>query len=494
MNINPLKKGFKSIVILCCIAAVGNPNMVSAQQKVPQKPNVLFFLVDDLGWTDVEPFGTTFYETPNIKQLAASAMRFDNAYAACPVCSPTRASIMTGKYPARLQTTDYFGAREPDDITKNEKKRGEHKLLPAPYRNYLPLEETTIAEAFKKAGYTTMIAGKWHLGKSEEYWPEHQGFTYNFGGFSAGHPSSYFVPYKNPRLPDGPAGEFLPERLTNETLKFLDEHKNEPFFCYYAFYSVHIPLQAKKDMIAKYEAKKQKLGITDKFGMEGNNKVRLNHGNTTYAAMVDAVDESIGQIITKLKALNLYDNTIIVFFSDNGGLAISQNTPTSNYPLRGGKGWLYEGGIREPLIVKWPGVTKPNTLCHEPVISTDFYPSLLQMAGLPPMPQQYVDGKSFVPLLKQQPMQRGPLFWHYPHYADQRSSPGSAVRDGDWKLIRWYENQTEELYNIKNDIGEKANVIKQQPAIASRLRKELDEWLISQNAKMPTPNPYYNKQ
>lgn len=486
-----LKNSLLSFLLLGVFIAFA-PNAYAQHQK--KRPNVLFFLVDDLGYTDVEPFGTTFYETPNIKGLAADAMRFTNAYAACPVCSPTRVSIMTGKYPARLHETDWFGAPQATAIVKNEKKRGEKMLLPAPYDENLPLTETTIAEAFKKAGYTTMIAGKWHLGSDEAHWPEHQGFDFNFGGYSAGHPASYFAPYHNPRLKDGPVGEYLPERLTKETLNFLDEHKDEPFFAYYALYSVHIPLQAKKEVIEKYEAKKKKLGITDQFGKEGNNDVRLNHGNTTYAAMVEAADDAMGAVITKLKQLKLYDNTIIVFFSDNGGVSISQKTPTSNMPLRGGKGWLYEGGIREPLIVKWPGVTKPNTICTEPVISTDFYPTLLQMAGLPLMPQQHLDGKSFVPLLKQQAMTRGPIFWHYPHYADQRSSPGSAVRDGDWKLIRWYETQTEELYNLKNDIGEQTNLLQNNPGVAAKLRKELDDWLTAQNALMPVKNPYYIKK
>jgi arylsulfatase A-like enzyme len=463
-------------------------------QSTERKPNIVFFLVDDLGWTDVEPFGTSFYETPNIKKLSAESMRFTNAYAACPVCSPTRASIMTGKYPARLQTTDWFGAVQPSDLTKNLKKRTQFTLLPAPYKENLPLEEITIAEALKSSGYKTFFAGKWHLGENEKYWPENQGFDINMGGNRAGHPKSYFSPYANVRLKDGPEGEHLPDRLANETIKFIAENKESPFFAYFSFYSVHTPLEGRKDLIAKYEAKKQQQGLSDKFADEGRSKVRIEQSNVTYAAMVDAMDQAVGKVIKSLKDEGLYENTIIIFFSDNGGLSTAEGHPTSNLPLRGGKGWLYEGGIREPLLIKWPGITTNNSVCEQPVISTDFYPSILNMAELPLMPEQHKDGKSIVPLLKGQKMDRGPLFWHYPHYGNQGGSPGSAIRDGDWKLIRWYEGNREELFNLKADISEKNNIIKKNPEIASKLRSKLDNWIIEQGAVMPSKNPYYGKK
>ncbi|MBB5438129.1 arylsulfatase A-like enzyme [Pedobacter sp. AK017] len=491
MIIESLTSTIKLIVLTWLF---GLPGYIMAQEKIQKKPNIIFFLVDDLGWRDVEPFGTTFYETPNLKQLAKESMRFTNAYAACPVCSPTRASLMTGKYPARTQTTEYFGASQPEQIVKNPKLRTRNILLPAQYRDYLPLEETTIAEALKAGGYTTMIAGKWHLGDSEKYWPENQGFDYNFGGFAKGHPSSYFSPYNNPKLSDGPEGEYLPERLTKETLGFIDNNKNSPFFIYYSFYSVHTPLQAKKENIAKYELKKQKLGIKDEFGTEGKKTVRLNQGHTTYAAMVEEVDLTVGAVIAKLKSLNLYENTIIVFFSDNGGLAVSEGNPTANAPLRAGKGWLYEGGIREPMIIRWPGVTKANSICEEPVVSTDFYPTLLQMAGLPQIPKQHIDGKNLLPLLKQKPMQRRAIYWHYPHYGGQGGAPGSVIRDGDWKLIRFYETDTEELYNLKVDIGEKNNRIDKEPVVLKKLQTKLNKWLVEQKAILPKKNQYYKKE
>ncbi|TZF86158.1 sulfatase (plasmid) [Pedobacter sp. BS3] len=458
------------------------------------KPNVVFFLVDDLGWTDVEPFGTTFYETPNIKKLAAESVRFTRAYAACPVCSPTRASIMTGKYPARLQTTDWFGAPQPEEVLANPKKAGLRKLLPASYIEYLPLQENTIAEAFKQGGYTTFIAGKWHLGDEEKYWPQHQGFDVNKGGFTAGHPKSYFSPYFNPMLPDGPVGEHLPDRLANETIKFINENKDKPFFAYFSFYSVHTPLQGRKDLIEKYERKKEKLGLKDVFASEGKSKVRTVQANVVYAAMVEAMDESIGKVIQKLKDDGLYDNTIIVFFSDNGGLSTAEGHPTSNLPLRGGKGWLYEGGIREPLLIRWPGHTTNGAICNMPVISTDFYPTLLQMTGQPLQPQQHVDGESITPLLAGKSMKQRPLYWHYPHYGNQGGAPGSAVIDGDWKLIRWYEDNREELYNLRDDISEKNDLIQIQSAVARKLRNELDKWLESQHAVMPKPNPAYKAE
>lgn len=464
-----------------------------SQQKSYKKPNIVFFLVDDLGWTDVQPFGTSFYETPNIKKLSAESMRFVDAYAACPVCSPTRASLMTGKYPSRLGTTDYFGAPQPEQIVKNVKQRAKHILIPPAYKDYLPLEETTIAEALKNGGYKTMLAGKWHLGATPNYWPENQGFDFNFGGNAMGHPFGYFSPYNNPRLPDGNVGEYLPERLTDETIKFIDQNKDNPFFVYFSFYSVHTPLQAQKQTIEKYDLKKSKSAIKDTFAMEGYTKTRLNQGNTTYAAMVEEVDHSIGRVIDQLKKLGLYDNTIIVFFSDNGGLSVGEGTPTSNLPLRAGKGWLYEGGIREPMIIRWPNVTKPNSVCETPVISTDFYPTLLEMVGLPLKPLQHMDGKSLVPLLKQKPLISRSLFWHYPHYGAQGGFPGSVVRDGDWKLIRLYETNTEELYNLKEDIGEKNNLINDKPLVAAKLHKDLDNWLKTQNALFPTVNTFYKK-
>lgn len=483
----------KKIGLLTTAMATGNltgcaSNMPS--KKPAKKPNFVFFLVDDLGWTDLGCFGSSFYETPNIDKLRSEAMKFTNAYAACPVCSPTRASIMAGKYPARMDTTDYFGAPGPDS-----RRWKNNPVLPAPYIDKLPLEEVTIAEALKDAGYSTFFAGKWHLGPSEEFWPAKQGFDVNKGGHSAGGPygpGKYFVPYGNPRLEDGPEGEHLPDRLATETVKFIKENKDKPFLTYLSFYSVHTPLISRDDLKQKYIEKKNKLALEEKWGQEGSRKLRLVQEHAVYAGMIDAMDHACGKVLDALKQLALDDNTVVIFMSDNGGLATSEGHPTSNLPLRAGKGWLYEGGIREPMMIKWPGVTKPNSLCDEPVISTDFYPTMLEIANLPTKPDQHVDGQSLVPLLKgKSSLDRKAIYWHYPHYGNQGGFPGGVVRMGDYKLIENYLNNTFELYDLKKDIGEKNNLAKKLPQKTAQLKAMLENWRRELDAKMPTPNPNY---
>ncbi|WP_373515130.1 sulfatase [Persicitalea sp.] len=458
------------------------------------KPNVVFFLVDDLGWTDIGAFGSrsdgpSFYETPNVDALTAKGMKFTNAYAACPVCSPTRASIMSGKYPARMNTTDWFGAPQPTTVSKHWTKG--KPLLPAEYLENLPLAETTLAEAFKSNGYGTFFAGKWHLGESDEFWPEHQGFDVNKGGWTVGSPrGGYFAPYDNPRLTSGPDGEHLPDRLARETVAYITENKDKPFLAYLSFYSVHTPLQAPKDLIEKYEAKKKKLGLDDQWGQEGDNKARLVQCLPVYAAMVESMDKAVGKVLDALKANGLDKNTIVVFMSDNGGLATAEGHPTSNLPLRAGKGWLYEGGIREPMVIHWPGVTKAGSITDQEMISTDFYPTLLDMAGLPALPKQHVDGVSLVPALKGKKMNRGPIFWHYPHYGNQGGSPGSAVRYGDWKLIEWFEpGRGLELYDLKTDIGEQNNLADKNPGKTLQLHTILQNWRQDVGARLPSKNP-----
>jgi arylsulfatase A-like enzyme len=455
-----------------------------------KKPSFVFFLVDDLGWKDLGCYGSTFYETPNLDRLAASGMRFTNAYAACPVCSPTRASIMTGKSPARLATTDYFGAPQPDTVDKYWTKK---PLLPARYDDRLPLEEVTVAEALKDHGYATFFAGKWHLGP-EGFWPEDQGFDVNKGGIERGGPyggKGYFSPYGNPRLPDGPDGEHLPDRLATETCRFIEANQDRPFLAYLSFYSVHTPLMAREDLKAKYEQKaKQVRHEGPDWGKEGDRQVRLVQDHAVYAGMVEAMDQAVGKVLDALDRLDLAKDTIVFFMSDNGGLSTSEGHPTSNLPLRAGKGWLYEGGIREPMIVRWPGVTRAGSLCEEPVISTDFYPTMLEMAGLPPKPDQHVDGRSMRPFLQQtyRPDRRA-FYWHYPHYGNQGGSPGGAVRVGDYKLIEFYEDNRVELYNLRDDLGEQNDLAARMPDKAAELRKMLHLWRSEVGARMPTPNP-----
>jgi arylsulfatase A-like enzyme len=459
-------------------------------------PNFLFILVDDLGWRDLGCTGSSFYETPHIDRLASESVRFTSAYAACPVCSPTRASILTGKFPARLHTTDYFGAPQPDTVSGHWTR--EKPLLPARYVDHLPLEEVTLAEALKEAGYATFFAGKWHLG-GPGYYPEDQGFDINRGGWESGGPyggDKYFSPYGNPKLEDGPKGEHLPDRLAEETCRFMDEHAGKPFFAYLCFYSVHTPLMSRKDLEDKYREKAESLEVPEPaWGREGDRRVRLVQNHPVYAGMVEAVDLAVGKILRRLEDLNIQQRTVVFLMSDNGGLSTSEGHPTSNLPLRAGKGWLYEGGIREPMLIRWPGRADPGRICDEVVVSTDFYPTILEMAGLPPRPDQHLDGKSLVPTLQAEG--RGssrPVFWHYPHYGNQGGSPSSAVRLGDFKLIEFYEDGRVELYDLSEDISESRNLSRSIPDKVRELQTLLHEWLQDIGAGMPSTNPDFREE
>ena len=438
-----------------------------------KKLNFVFILIDDLGWRDVGCYGSSFYETPNIDTLAADGMRFTDAYATCPVCSPTRASILTGKYPARINLTQWIGGPGNPDYLKQ-----------------MPLEEFTVAEAFKEAGYATFFAGKWHLGK-EPFWPEKQGFDINIAGHETGGPwaGGYFSPYNFPNLKDGPEGEYLTERLTDESLKFLDSNFDKPFLLYLSHYSVHTPLQITEELKEKYEKKARELppATGPKFLPEGEkNRARQIQDHAVYAGMIEAMDSSVGRVMDKLEQLGIAENTAVIFMSDNGGLSTSEGHPTSNLPLRGGKGWLYEGGIREPMIVKWPGVVEPGSICQEVVTSNDFYPTMLEMAGLKLRPAQHVDGVSFLPLLNRSAkLNREAVYWHYPHRSNQGGWPGGAVRFGDMKLIEFYQENRVELYNLKQDISEQKDISTTMPEKTAELKKMLHRWLESVNARMP---------
>lgn len=460
------------------------------------QPNFVFFLADDLGWRDLGCFGSTFYETPHLDALAADGMRFTNAYAACPVCSPTRASIQTGQYPARLDTTDWFGAVQPDEAAQHPRFRAK-KMLPAGYVEHLPLEEVTIAERLGDQGYQTFFAGKWHLGP-EGYWPENQGYQINRGGWTRGGPygpGKYFTPYGNPRLEDGPAGEHLPNRLASETVKFIQQRGDEPFFAFLSFYSVHTPLMTRADLKQKYEAKAQRVVHNGpRWLPEQARQARQVQDHAVYGGMVESMDQAVGKVLAALDAEGIAENTIVVFTSDNGGLSTSEGSPTSNVPLRGGKGMLFEGGIREPTIVRWPGVTVGGTQSDRPIISTDYFPTILEMAGLP-YDAGSIDGRSFVPLLRGDAQAaRGPIFWHYPHYGNQGGFPGAAIRLGAWKLIERFEDGQWELYNLDQDIGETNNLAGTRPVERDRLAKLLHQWQREVDAKRPTRNPDWDPQ
>jgi len=435
------------------------------------KPNVIIVLVDDLGWADLGCYGSTFYETPNIERLAQRGVRFTSAYAACPVCSPSRTAIMTGKYPARLHLTDWLPGR-PD--------RPSQKLLRPPIRQELPLEEITLARALKPVGYATASLGKWHLG-GEPFYPERQGFDLNIGGTETGSPPGGYFHFQTPNLKARTDGEYLTDRLTEEAVRFIQEHRDQPFFLYLAHYAVHIPLQAKSEIQAKHRSKPKRESPQQ---------------NAIYAAMIQSVDEGVGKLLRALNDLKIADRTVVIFTSDNGGLSVREgpNTPaTSNSPLKTGKGYLYEGGIRVPLIVALPGVTRPGSVCDVPVSGQDLYPTILAMAGVSPAPTQEIDGESLMPLLKGNgALRRDTLYWHYPHYSNQGGKPGGAIRKGDLKLIEWYEDGKVELYDVKRDIGEQHDLASQRPEQAARLRNQLAQWRESVGAQMPKPNPDYD--
>ncbi len=452
-----------------------------SESRATDQPNVILILADDLGWSDIAPNNPeTFHDTPQLERLASRGLRFTQAYAAAPVCSPTRASVMTGRHPARLRTTDYFCGRRSG------------RLLPAPYECGLPLEERTIAEELRDVGYRTFFAGKWHLGP-EGFWPENQGFDLNFGGWTSGGPyggDRYFSPFGNPRLEDGPAGEHLPARLARETASFIKADEEKPFFAMLSFYSVHTPLMAPADLIAKYQARKAGLGSGPIWGRERDRKVRLVQDHAVYAAMVESMDSAIGVVLDAVDEAGIAEETIVIFFSDNGGLSTSEGHPTSNLPWRAGKGWLYEGGIREPCLMAVPDVTTAGTVTEVPIVSHDLLPTILDLCGVAAVTDRILDGRSIVPVLREPDRISASrrLHWHYPHYGNQGGAPSGAIRDGDWKLIEWFEDGKIELFDLGRDPGESTDLAATHPEVAERLRSALHEWRKGVDAAMPTPD------
>jgi arylsulfatase A len=462
------------LLLLVMVFANGSVSEISGDEV--KKKNVVVFLVDDLGYKDLGCYGSDYYETPNIDTLAKESLRFTDYYAACAVCTPTRASILTGKYPARLLMTNWLPSGRWDS-KKNKLKEG--RFLRA-----LPLEEVTLAEALRHEGYKNCFVGKWHLGGEPFYYPRHQGFDVNVAGNDHGNPGSYFHPFKgNWSIPTtgkrvkwqtyagGKPGDFLTDVLTDEAIGFIEKQKN-PFMLYMSYYGVHTPFQSKKEKIAKYKKK-------------APNKLDRHH---VYAGMVESVDDSVGRIVAALKTKGVYDNTMIIFTSDNGGA----HWATDHRPLRGNKGCYYEGGIRVPFLLKAAGV-KAGT-CNEPVISNDIYPTILEALGLKARPHQHMDGLSLMPLTRGGKLKRDSLFWHFPHYNGHPSArPCSVIRKGDWKLIQTYDPVNIELYNLKSDLSEKNNLADTQAAKTKELKAELQQWKKSLGADEMKANPLYGK-
>jgi arylsulfatase A-like enzyme len=480
-----------SLVTTVCLTAISAYSQ-TPKQATARRPNVLFILADDLGYTDLSCMGSKYYETPNIDQIAKNGMVFTNGYAACQVCSPSRASIMTGKFPARHGITNWIGEASGEEWRKNNRHT---KLLPADYVHKLPSEYITLPEALREAGYKTFFAGKWHLGEKGS-WPEDHGFDINKGGWEAGSPKGgYFSPFENPNLPDGPKGENLEMRLANETASFVKAQKGTPFLAYLSFYAVHAPIQTTQDKWKKYRDKAEKMGIPENgFAMERRLPYRLHQDNPVYAGLVESMDDAVGVVLKALKDAGLEKNTIVIFTGDNGGVTSGDNYSTNNAPLRGGKGYQWEGGIREPYLISVPWMDVAGKKCDVPVSGTDFYPTILDLAGIEQKPDEHSDGVSLLPLLQGNNMAERALIWHYPHYGNQGGDPGSIIRKGDWKLIHYYENGHEELYNLKADLSEKTDVAAQNPNLVKQLSGELFAYLKKVNARLPEKDPQYSSE
>ena len=456
-------------------------------------PNVLLIVADDLGWTDLENYGSTFYDTPNLNKLGDSGIKFTNGYATCPVCSPSRASIQTGKYPVQTGITDWIPGRK--NYAAGDSL---DRWIAADNKFELDLEEKTIAELLQERGYKTMFSGKWHLG-GDGYLPQDQGYDVNAGGYNRGSPNrrgeecdGYFAPYCNPQLEDGPEGEYLPERLAQETRQFIENNKEEPLFINLSFYLVHTPLQAKEEMKALYEEKRQEVDTANELLYEtewmknattsNSYKFRQKQAHPTYAAMVKALDENIGRVMDEFASAGLLENTLVIFTSDNGGLATSEGSPTSNLPLRAGKGWLYEGGIRVPFLVKLPGNQPSGKTSPVPVTGADILPMIMQTVDESYQTAENIDGINILATLEN--TEQRPIYWHYPHYSNQGGNPGSAIRFGDYKLIDDFETGALELYDLSTDIGESNNLASEEPEIRDRLYGMLEEWRERNNVLM----------
>jgi len=477
-----------AIFLLCLFSAI-----FAAEQTAPSK-NIVFILADDLGVMDVGAFNPqTFYETPRLNRLAEEGMRFTSAYTACNVCSPSRYSIMAGKYPVRSGVTNFLAG------TRSE------RFEPAKLDLFMPLEEKTLGEAFQEAGYRTAYIGKWHLGDMNRFGPSQQGFDVVSGDgryLSPEYATIKFTAHP-PVQQNEPRIEIRTEQITDDALTVLDAFhamEKKPFLLYLAFYQVHVPLGASEKHVAPYRKKKEELGLQNDdakdfadeeqcFATDSPRQTRVRQNHAVYAAMVSHMDECIGRVLDKLDALGLRENTIVVFMTDNGGLTTAEGAPTSNLPFRAGKGWNYEGGLRAPLIVRVPKLVKPNSVCDVPVISTDFYPTLLDLSGIPSQPQQHVDGVSFASLLRGEQTELPPrdLFWHYPHYSNQGGFPSSAIRAGDYKLIQRLEDGRVHLYNLKEDIGERNDLAEKMPEKVAELQQRLVAWYKDTGARFLEP-------
>lgn len=480
----------KVTIILTFILIILQFACKEQQEIVEKKPNVVFILVDDLGLVDLGVTGSGYYDTPNIDKLAKEGMIFTQGYAASRVCSPSRASIMTGKFTARHGITDWIGAKSGESW----REHGRHDiLLPAEYVHNLPQQDISLAEAMKNKGYKTFYSGKWHLGDKGSY-PENHGFDINVGGWEKGSPiGGYFSPWDNPKLENKVDGENLSIRLANETASFIKENKDHSFFAFLSFYAVHGPIQTTNEKWAKYREKSIANGIANKgYKMERVLPIRQVQDNPIYAGLVESMDDAVGIVLKALSDEGIQDETIVIFTSDNGGVASGDSFSTSNLPLRGGKGYQWEGGIREPYFIKVPWL-KGLTESSYPVTGTDFYPTILDLVDIEAMPNQHIDGVSLLPILEGKDMKiKRPLYWHYPHYGNQGGEPSSIIQEDGWKLIHYWEDNHNELYNLSADIGEQTNLVKKHPDKTTALQAKLLKWLTDVDANLPEKDLQYD--
>jgi arylsulfatase A-like enzyme len=484
-----LFKVFKNVLLLFLILLF---NCKKQEKTKLRKANILFILVDDLGYHDLGITGSKFYETPNVDQLAKESVMFTQGYAASRVCSPSRASILTGKFTARHGITDWIGAKTGEDWRNRNRF---DKMLPANYVEALPKEDVTLAEAYKTNGYKTFFAGKWHLGGKGSY-PENHGFDINKGGFHRGGPAGgFFSPFKNPKLKDKEKGENLTIRLAKETANFITNHKDSTFFAFLSFYAVHAPIQTTETKWNTYRNKADSSGLSDSaYKMERVLPIRQVQDNPIYGGLVATMDDAVGIVLKALKDNGLDKNTIVVFTSDNGGVASGDNFSTSNLPLRGGKGYQWEGGIREPFFMKVPWLKSKGLKTDVPVIHTDFYPTLLDLANIPLLENQHKDGISLKPILEGKEINiNRPLYWHYPHYGNQGGEPSSIIQQNGWKLIHYWEDGREELFKLPSTEKDELNVIKQHPELAKKLSNQLMTWLKEVGAKYPEKDVLYDE-
>ncbi len=477
------------------------------------RPNFVFILVDDLGWRDPGFSGTGYCETPHLDRLRQQGMWFPQAYSASPYCSPSRAAIQTGRNPARSGITMFIGYG----------RAGVMRQLVEPLNvSKLPADDVTIGQALQEAGYATGFSGKWHLGADRDSFPDRHGYDHVRGvATGAGAGGRYFSPYvqkafavlPETNLPDGPRGEFIEDRLVNESLSFIrtQVHARRPFLLFHCCYAMHDPIDARDELVAKYRAKLERIApageprsVREGYVQFSGRAVALEQRNPVFAAMLEMLDASLGRLLDEMDRLGIADNTVIVFTSDNGGLA-TKNTAvarhavplsshdTANAPLRGGKGYLFEGGIRVPLLVRWPGRVAPGSICETPVMLTDFYATFLELAGQAPRPNQALDSVSLAPLLRGTgPLAPRSLFWHMPQYGTTGDFPGSVIRQGDFKLIHFYEEERAHLYDLRQDVGERWDLAETMSEKAAELRRELDSWRATVAAKSPSPNPNYD--